>query len=290
MRNSLFRSPFHRGLFIGVLLLALGVNGVWAHAAPLQQGTVCSIEGNVFVDLNNNGQLDNGEPGLGTTLNLLPGVGGDKPVASAQSDSGSGYFCFEAGSIAAGQYRLRQEKVPGYETTGGQDRNVTVNDNETTTVIFPNIEVRATATTAPTSTPVTPRDTATPAPTFTFTATPLPSPTDVPPPSSTVPPSATLPPSATVPATATASQTVTPTVTPSTTTTPTTTPTGTLRPLTPIATFITTTPGVLVTTTPSGPITTLPTTGSGNDLLLTAGALGLLMVGAGIARRTFFSR
>jgi LPXTG-motif cell wall-anchored protein len=92
--------------------------------------------------------------------------------------------------------------------------------------------------------------------------------------------------------------------------------------LTPIATFITTTPGVLVTTTPfpeaieeggdgdgdgdsngdssvsgpppppsspGGPIHRLPETGLGGNWLALAGFLGLLMLGTGFTRRIFFN-
>jgi LPXTG-motif cell wall-anchored protein len=287
MQYPLLRSPLHRALFIGLLLLGLGVNSVIAYAAPPRQDPACSIEGNVFIDKNNNGELDAGETGLETTLNLLAAVGDDMPLASRDSNDKDGFFCFESGLIEPGQYRLRQEKVQGYEPSGDQTRQITVNEGAVTMVIFPNVEVIATATPAPTNTPLPPRDTPTPGPTFTNTATPLPAPTETTPPSATALPGTSTP----VPSfTATTSVTPTTTATPTLTTTPTRTPTGTLRPLTPIATFITTTPGVLVTVTPSVPITYLPTTGSGNDLLLTAGALGLLMVGAGIARRMFFSR
>lgn len=287
MQYPLFRSPFHRALFVGLLLVGLGVNSVMAYAAPTRQTPACAIEGNVFIDANNNGQQDSGELGLATTVNLLAAEGDDLPLASRQSNDKDGFFCFETGTVQAGQYRLRQEKVDGYEPTGDQTRQITVNEGAVTIVVFPNVEVRATATPAPTNTPEPPRFTPTPGPTLTFTSTPLPTPTETPIPSNTPLPSQTALPATNTPI---PSFTATSSVTPSTTTTPTTTPTGTLRPLTPIATFITTTPGVLVTVTPSGPIDTLPTTGSGNDLLLTAGALGLLMVGAGIARRMFFSR
>lgn len=81
--------------------------------------------------------------------------------------------------------------------------------------------------------------------------------------------------------------TTTATATP--TRTATVTATRTLRALTPIATFITTTPGVLVTTTPypGQPIYTLPTTGGGNSLMIAALAFGGLMLGVGILRRYF---
>lgn len=283
MHSPLFRSPLYRTLFIGLLLLGLGVNSVIAYAAPTHQ-VPCAIEGNVFVDANNNGQQDAGEIGLATTLNLLAAEGSDMPLASRQSNNKDGFFCFESGDVQPGQYRLRQEKVEGYEPTGDQTRQITVNDGAVTIVVFPNVEIRATATPAPTDTPQPPRNTPTPGPTFTPTNTPLPPPTE------TLVPSETPIPSQTGTATPIPSFTATASVTSTTTNTPTTTPTGTLRPLTPIATFITTTPGVLVTVTPSGPIDSLPTTGSGSDLLLTAGAFGLLMVGTALARRMFFSR
>jgi LPXTG-motif cell wall-anchored protein len=290
MQYPLFHSPLNRALFVGLLLLGLGVNSVMAYAAPTRQTPACAIEGNVFIDANNNGQQDTGEIGLETTINLLAAEGDDMPLASRQSNDKDGFFCFETGTVQAGQYRLRQEKVEGYEPTGDQTRQITVNEGAVTIVVFPNVEVRATATPAPTNTPEPPRFTPTPGPTLTSTSTPLPPPTETLVPSNTAVPSGTPVPSATVTTSLTPSLTATSSVTATTTNTPTTTPTGTLRPLTPIATFITTTPGVLVTVTPSGPIDSLPTTGSGNDLLLTAGALGLLMVGAGIARRMIFSR
>ena len=287
MQHPLLRSPLHRALLVGLLFVGLGVNSVIAYAAPARQDPACSIEGNVFADANNNGEHDSSEVGLVTTLNLLAAEGDDMPLASRQSGGKEGFFCFESGILQPGQYRLRQEKVQGYEPSGDQTRQITVNEGAVTIVIFPNVEVRATATAAPSNTPQPPRDTPTPGPTFTYTATPLPAPTG------TALPSATLLPGTNTPVpsfTATTSVTPTPSPTASLTTTPTRTATGTLRPLTPIATFITTTPGVLVTVTPSVPVTQLPPTGTGNDLLLTAGALGLLMVGAGIARRMFFSR
>lgn len=286
MQYPLFRSPLHRAIFIGTLALVLGLNSVMAYAAPTRQTPACAIEGDVFVDTNNNGVRDDGESGLATTLNLLPAEGDDMPLLGRQSN-GDGFFCFESDVVKPGSYRLRQEKVQGYEPTGDQTRQVTVNADETATLSFPNVEVRATATPAPTETPVPPRSTPTIAPTFTATPTLLPSATTPP---SPAPPTNTVPPSVTVSSSPTSSVTATPSTTPTTTMTPTRTATGTLRPLTPLATFITTTPGVLVTVTPAGPIDSLPTTGSGSDLLLTAGALGLLMVGAGIARRMFFSR
>lgn len=320
MRNDTTIRPWHYGLLLLVAFLLLALGGTRASAAPLLQATEtpvpptvtptetalpplppnCAIEGYVFHDVNRDQVRQPGEPGLVTTVFLLPAEGPPNPLASRGTD-GEGYFCFETGSVAPGRYRLRQEKVDGYETTGGQDRNITVNEGAVTEVLFPNIEIRPTATAAPTSTPEPTRTTPTPGPTFTSTPTPIPTATTTLTPEATLSPSVTPSPSTTVSPTGTSTMSPTPTVTSTATTTATPTPTSTLRALTPIATFITTTPGVLVTTTPfpggpggpsvpGGPIDRLPDTGSGNSLLLVASALGLLMVGAGLARRLFFSR
>ncbi len=324
----------------GLLLLLLSLPGIMASAAPPLQGNPtatatattevrvtatldpasptpipppCAIEGYVFQDANGNQQYD-GEPGLATTVTLQAQSGGP---GIEQGTGASGYFCFATASVAPGSYRLVQQKVEGYETTGGQERQVTVNLNATANVSFPNIQVTPTPLATATTDPA--RATATAGPTF--TATPTASAT----PSTTLTPSVTPPPTNTPLPTGTATETpsATPTASPSSTATSTATPTqtrtptatSTLRSLTPIATFITTTPGVLVTVTssatPAGggagpiapipggpqspvptPINRLPTTGSGsgNNALLALTTLGLLAVGAGLVRRLFLSR
>jgi cell division septation protein DedD len=339
MRDNLTVPRRSRSLLIGVFLLLVGLPGMIASAAPPLQGDPtatatqevratatmqpptetpppppCAIEGYVFVDTNGNQQYD-GEPGLATTLTLQDQPAG--AVLASQSSNASGYFCFPTGSIAPGSYRLVQQKVDGYETTGGQERLVVVNANATANVSFPNILVtptpaptvtgaggRATATAGPTFT-ATPPASATPS--ITLTPSPTPPPTNTPVPTNTP----TLTPSATTTATPTETTTASPTptststftATPTATNSPTPTATGTLRSLTPIATFITTTPGVVVTTTPSGggagpvgpllptstPANRLPTTGSssGNNLMLVVTTVGLLAVGAGLTRRLF---
>ncbi len=336
-----------KSLMAGLLLLLLSLPGVMASAAPPLQGEPtatstpttevrvtatldpasptpipppCAIEGYVFQDANGNQQYE-GEPGLPTTLTLQEESDGS--VIATQSTGASGYFCFATGSVEPGSYRLVQQKVAGYETTGGQERQVTVNLYATANVSFPNIQVTPTPLATATTDPA--RATATAGPTFTATPTASPSPSTTLTPSTTPPPTNTpLPtgtptetpsatPTASPSSTATATTTSTSTATPTQTRTPTVT--ATLRSLTPIATYITTTPGVLVTVTssatPAGggagpvgpipggpqppvptPINRLPTTGSGsgNNVLLALTTLGLLAVGAGLVRRLFLSR
>lgn len=307
MRDNQIIPPMHQGLLIGLLLLVLGLHSAFVQAAPERQerptptpeATVkpqggpsptaepsppaCAIEGFVFVDLNRDQNRDDGEPGLQTAIYLLPPQGESPPLATVQSDATTGYFCFTPTQAPPGSYRVRQEKVPGFEPSGGQDRVVTVTDGAVTEILFANVEVRATPTAEPSPTQEPPRPSPTIAPTFTASATPIP-------PSFT--PSITSTPSTTPTASGTPTPSLTATITPTASTTPTRSPTSTLRALTPIATFITTTPGVLVTTTPypGGPIDRLPDTGSGNSLMLIASVLAFIMVGAGIARRFFFGR
>ncbi|MBA3534616.1 MAG: LPXTG cell wall anchor domain-containing protein [Ardenticatenales bacterium] len=250
-----------------------------ATVAPTLPSQDCGIEGFVFNDLNRNQIQDAAEPGISNVrISLQTPEGVELSVVFTNS---AGYFCFPRPlPLGSGRYRLVQAKVDGYETLGGQERFVTATDDNVARVLFPNVLV---VTPTPMASPTTPgvRPTVTSAATSTISPTPTQTPTE------------TLTPSTTPTPSATGTVTPTPTVTLTTTQTPTRTTTATLRSLTPIATFITTTPGVLVTTTPypgTGPIDRLPDTGSGNNLLLVASALALLMISVGLARRLFFSR
>ncbi|MCZ7569167.1 MAG: hypothetical protein M5U01_11360 [Ardenticatenaceae bacterium] len=269
-----------------------GVSSAWASAAHLDRTErrpaqtdpgAGTIDGTVFNDLNLNQVRDTGEPGVaGATIELYDA--GGALVGSRSSDS-NGFF--EFATVPAGNnYRLRLVNSVGFATTSGDERVVTVLTDTSIQVAFALYQPGAAATT-PTS-ESGPRETPTLGPTFTATPTSTPTltpvPTDTPIPTNTSGPTETLPPSTTP-----TPPTATPSPTPSTT--PTVTPTGTFFPLTPIATYITTTPGVRVTVTPAAtPARTageLPRTGSGMPLLWALG-FGAIMIGAGLARRLFF--
>jgi hypothetical protein len=166
----------------------------------------------VFDDLDRNQARDGGEPALRTTIFLLESEG-ETQLQSQETDQ-DGYFCFEA--VSPGSYRVRQEKVSGYETINGQDRFVTVNAGAVAEVSFANVEL-ATPTIEPTFTPASAR----PSPTLADTLTP--NPTSIASSTVTPTPSITLTPSATV-----LTFTPTPTDTPTQTGTP--EPTDTPRP------------------------------------------------------------
>jgi hypothetical protein len=272
--------------------------GAATETPALQQGdpsptpVACSIQGYVFHDQNQDQEKQPGEPGLPNVTIFLQED--DETVIGQRSTNGEGFFCFEGGTVEPGGYMLQQDKVPGYETTGGQIRLITVNEGATTEVFYPNV-LLATATPDP-GTPVPTvagPETPTPAPTLTATSTPSQIPTATSTPSATVPPSAT----STATATNTPSSTPTMTLTPTPTSTP--TATSTLRALTPLATIITTTPGVVVTTTPQPtPVDRLPETGvgdsddtgGGGNPFLVMTAIALTLLGAGYIRRLFIAR
>ncbi len=271
-------------------------------APTCQGGAAASIVGYVFNDLNRDQEKQANEPGLpGVIVFLQTETGG--AVSSAVTNAPEGCFSFNEGTVPAGRYQLVQDKVIGYETTGGQIRLITVSDGETTEVYFPNVLLATATPSTATPTAVPTRGSPTPGPTFTATATPTASPTLTVAPSATTSPTVTSTPETPTP-TVTASPTLTQTPTSTVTSTPTITPspsaTGTLRSLTPIATIITTTPGVLVTTTPfpggggavPPPIDRLPDTGgqSPNHTSTVIVGLVLLMLGAGVARRFLFTR
>lgn len=251
------------------------------HAGQADAGTG-TIHGTVFNDLNLNQVRDAGEPGIaGATVDLHDASG--SLVGSKVTDTGG---LFEFAEIPAGNnYRLKLSTPDGFATTSGDERVVTVLTDTAVEVAFALYQLEAAATTP--TTEAGPRETPTPGPTFTPTPTNTPTvtpvPTDTPAPTDTPRPTESVAPTGTP-----TTPTPTPSLTPSTT--PSVTPTGTFYPLTPIATYITTTPGVQVTVTPAAPARTvgqLPTTGSGMPLLWALG-FSAVMIGAGLARRFFF--
>lgn len=308
-KTAVLRLP--QWLLLGLVMVVLLLHSAWATAAPLSQEDKATqtpgsasptatatpaapptegqgdplacppsiIQGFVFEDLNRDQEKQPNEPGLANVKISLQEQDGTAIPGGSRVTDVLGEFCYETGVVGPGTYRLVQQKIDGFDVTGGQERFVTVTTDGVVVVLYPNVR------SAPGQTPI-----ATPT-SAGGRATPTVKPTNTPTPTWTPSPTRTA---TSVPPTATGTVTRTPTATATGTSTPTPTATATLRSLTPIATFITTTPGVLVTTTPFPgspiPIERLPDTGTGSQLLLLAAVLGLLTAGAGIARRLFFTQ
>ena len=80
---------------------------------PTPTPTPVSICGNVYNDLNANGQIDPGEPKLsGVTITLLDGSG--NALATTTTDA-NGHYCFTG--LPAGTYMVMETDLPGYVST-----------------------------------------------------------------------------------------------------------------------------------------------------------------------------
>ncbi len=81
---------------------------------PTPTPSTATVQGKVFLDVNENGVLDAGEPGVaGAKVTLL--FGGSQPVGTPVVTDATGEFTFT--NLTPGFYLLREEDPPGYRST-----------------------------------------------------------------------------------------------------------------------------------------------------------------------------
>ena len=121
---------------------------------PCETGGEASIQGIVYIDENADGAIQPGEPFSGVVVSLQAPDGSIvlDTTTSGTGALGKGIFCFDRSMAPAGSYRLEQDKLQGFETTGGQERLVTVNETGIVQVEFPNVNIAQQATATATAT------------------------------------------------------------------------------------------------------------------------------------------
>jgi protocatechuate 3,4-dioxygenase beta subunit len=115
-------------------LTATGTGQLVATADVTQPGT---IHGQKFNDLNGNGSLDSGEPGLaGWTIQL--DTGADGSVDATATTDASGNYSFTG--LAPGTYRVREVPQTGWTQTTANPADATVTSGDNVTANFGNFQ------------------------------------------------------------------------------------------------------------------------------------------------------